>query len=439
MIALAIIIHIVLILAMMIVVMCFETDCKKIIFWSLIIVVTSIIGFGVYFVCFCDKPKLKKTIKTKFEQDEIYKNLINFSIAKTSSNNETLNFNKRHYSAEIFKNNEIQVIDNIESFVNYVTSDIEKAKQFIIIDNEVFLSGINNDNIIALLKEKQSMGVDVKCIYGKYKHADKVIVKQLRDSGIRVCRFNKNDRFNKYYKNAKNLIAIDGDKVYTYNTFTLKSNGKPESYSCLFYRVQGEVLKCVDLDCCLDVSFATQKFYEVEKHEYQPSGEYEMQYVSSVVDKDFEGLFLKAINDAKKRIVIHINKFIPTPAIKQALQMAIMSGIDVKIMLAKDVPSMSYYASRAYMKEMAMYGATAYIYDGLIGSNFMIIDNLTFAGNFSLVNLEIRNNLQSVLIINNSEFSEKTSRYFAEMVDNSYRICKPKNVLFKEKIFKKFN
>ena len=119
--------------------------------------------------------------------------------------------------------------------------------------------------------------------------------------------------------------------------------------------------------------------------------------------------------------------------------MAILSGIDVKIMISKTGCSMSYYASRAYIKEMAMYGATAYIYDGVIGSNFMVIDNLTFAGNFSLVNLEIRNNLQSVLIINSSDFSRKTKLYFNEMVNNSYRICKPKNVLFKEKIFKKFN
>ena len=164
----------------------------------------------------------------------------------------------------------------------------------------------------------------------------------------------------------------------------------------------------------------------------------QMQYVSSVADKDFEGMLLKAINDAKKQIIIHINKFIPTPAIKQAISMAIMSGVDVKIMLSK-IQSTNYYASRAYLKEMAMVGASAYIYDGVIGSNFIIIDNLTFVGNFSLVNLEIRNNLQNMLIINDRDFSGKTQAYFNELVNNSYRICKPKNVLFKEKIFKKFN
>ncbi|MBQ7797837.1 MAG: hypothetical protein IJ371_01795, partial [Clostridia bacterium] len=206
----------------------------------------------------------------------------------------------------------------------------------------------------------------------------------------------------------------------------------------LYYKLMGEVVKSIDLDCHLDASFAMQKFYELEHKEYLPQGDTEMQYVSSVAGKDFEGLFLKAINDAKKQIILHINKFIPTPAINRALVMAILSGIDVKIMISKN-NSMSYYTSRAYVKEMAMHGATTYIYDGIIGSNFVIIDDLTFVGNFSIVNLEIRNNLQSVLILNSKDFSRKTQSYFNELINNSYRICKPKNVLLKEKIFKKFN
>jgi cardiolipin synthase len=240
------------------------------------------------------------------------------------------------------------------------------------------------------------------------------------------------------YKNAKNLISIDGVKTYIYSAYSYKSKEKPISCSTLYYKLQGEVVKSIDLDAHIDVSFATQKYFELTNKQYTSMGNIQMQYVSSVVDKDFEGLLLKAINDAKKQIIIHINKFIPTPAVKQALSMAIMSGVDVKIMLSKG-RSMSYYASRAYLKEMAMIGATAYIYDGVIGSNFVIIDDLTFVGNFSLVNLEIRNNLQNALIINDKQFSNQTQLYFNELVNNSYRICKPKNVLFREKIFKKFN
>ncbi len=435
----AIFIYVFLILAMNIAVVCLETDCKKIIFWNLIVTITSIFGFLVYFIWFCDKPKLKKSINTKFEEDEVYKNLVEFSVAKTSSNNETLNFNKRHYSAEIFKNNNIKVLDSHEQFINNLTADLDKAANYIIIVNEKFLDGFGGDNIIALLKEKHAMGVDVKYVYGSVKFKNRKILKDLVQSGIRICRFNKFDKFNRYYKNAKDIISIDGESAYIYSSLQRKNADKPISYSNLYYKLTGEIVKSIDIDCHLDVTYATHKFYDMQKKEFLPNGEIEMQYVSSVADKDFEGLFLKAINDAKKRIVIHIHKFVPTPAIKQALQMAILSGIDVRIMLSKANCSISYYSSRAYLKEMAMYGATAYIYDGMIGSNFIVIDNLTYVGNLSLVNLEIRNNLQNALIINNVDFANKTLAYFNDMINNSYRICKPKNVLFKEKIFKKFN
>ena len=211
----------------MIAVMCFERDCKKIIFWSLIIVVTSIFGFIVYFVLFCDKPWIKKSIKTKFEQDEIYKNLVGFSYNDVKSSNETLNFNKRHYFAEVLKHNDIQVIDNDDAFIGNLASDIEKAQEYIILDNEVFLAGIDSYHIISLLKEKQSMGVMVKCIYDKCRFKDRKLIKELRESGIRVCNFNKNDTFNKYYKNTKNLISIDGERVYIYNNVNYKLTISP--------------------------------------------------------------------------------------------------------------------------------------------------------------------------------------------------------------------
>ena len=435
---LAITIHIFLILAMMIALICFESDCKKIIFWNLVFILTSIFGFVVYFVWFCDKPWLKRSIKTKFEQDEIYKNLVNFSHNNITSQEETLNFNKRHYSADIFKNNEIKVFDNEEIFITTLANDINNAEQYIILDNEILLNNIDNDNIVSLLKEKQTNGINIKCVFGKSKLKNRQIIKEFRQNGIIVCKFNKKDNFNRYYKNVKNLILIDGKIAYIYNSYTIKLKEKPVSCSNLYYKLKGEVLKSIDLDAHLDVSFATQKYYELESNNYSSKGDVEIQYVSSVADKDFEGLFLKAINDAKKQIIIHINKFIPTPAIKQALLMAVLSGIDVKIMLSK-TSSVKYYTSRAYLKEMAMYGAMAYIYDGVIGSNFIVIDNLTFVGNFSLVNLEIRNNIQNAIIVNNNNFTNKMRAYFNELINNSYRICKPKNVLFREKIFKKFN
>lgn len=423
---------------MMISVVCFEKDCKKIIFWNLVIVVTSILGFMVYLIWFCDKPSIKKRIQNKFSEDKIYKELSNFQLDGTMSKNEFFNFNKRHYEAGIFNESSVKAISKQEDFINLLATDLENASQYIMIETKTFLNAINNENIIALLKEKQAVGVEVKCVYNKLSYKDRAVLKELRLSGVKVCKFTKNN-LNKYYKNAKNIIDIDGQIAYIYDYCGVKNNKQNIVYSNMFFKVEGDVLKCIDLDCHQDISFANRKYYELECKEYIGNGEMEMQYISSVADKDFEGVFVKAINDAKKQIIIYVNKFIPTPSIKQALRMAIMSGVEVKIMLSKANYSMNYYSSRAYIKEMAQYGGTSYIFDGLFDTNFVLIDNLSIIGNFSLVNLEIRNNLQNMLVVNNEKFKNELNSYFLKQVKNSYRICKPKNELLREKIFKKFN
>lgn len=431
------IIYVLLIFSMMTAVVCLEKDCKKIIFWNLVIVITSIFGFLVYLIWFCDKPSIKKNKQKKFDEDKIYKELSNFQLGNVTSKNEFINFNKRHYSADISKQSEVEMIELHEQFSSNLASELDKASKYIIIVTNKFLCGINNDNIVSLLREKQNAGVDVKCVYTSANHKDKAVIKELKNSGVRVCKFSQNN-LNKYYKNAKNMVDIDGKISYLYDYVCDKSK---QNITCsnLFFKLTGDILKGIDLDCHQDAAFATRKYCELEQTEYDGAGEMEMQYITSVADKDFEGVFVKAINDAKKSIVIYVNKFIPTPSINQALRMAIMSGVEVKIMLSKANYTMSYYSSRAYIKEMAQCGATGYIYDGFFGSNFVIIDNLSIVGNFSLVNLEIRNNLQNMLVINDSKFSEKLNEYFLKQVNDSYRICKPKNELLREKIFKKFN
>ena len=433
----ALILYIILTVAMMVAVVCFESDSKKIIFWNLIVALTGIFGFIIYAIWFCDKPFIKNSIKEKFHQDKIYKDLIEYSSNNVKSNNQVMNFSKLHYSADIFKGNEISVIDNLDKFINTLIDDLEDASQNIIIQNEVLFNLINNESIISVLKEKQTMGVEIKCIYNKYKLKDKKFIKQLKNKGVRICKFNDKDKFNNYYKNNKNLICIDNRVAYLYSYANPKYN--TASNSRLFYRISGEILKSINIDCRSDVSYALEKFYGMETKTFEPTGETEMQYITSVVDKDFEAIFLKAINDAKKEIYIHLNKFVPTPAIRQALQMAIMSGIKVRMMLPKPNCTSNYYSSRAYLKEMATYGSSSYLYDGVIESNFIIIDDLVIIGNFSLVNLEIRKNLQNMLLINDKQFAQDMITYFNEKVKDSYRIVNPKNSLLMEKIFKKFN
>ena len=82
---------------------------------------------------------------------------------------------------------------------------------------------------------------------------------------------------------------------------------------------------------------------------------------------------------------------------------------------------------------------TCYFYDGHIDSNYIIIDDeMVLIGNFSIVSKSLTCDLQDILIVNDKKYAEEFTTYFYDSINNSYKLCNPKRVLFREKFFRKF-
>lgn len=418
----------------------FEDSSKKIIFWCLICALTTVVGYTIYLIFYSDKGQGKKSLLVKAKEDEIYKKLVGFSIEDKKASNELINFNKKIYGVDYHTNSNLEILKTNEEFNNKLIEDVEKAQKFIIIDTRYFLFGQNKETICYTLKDKAKLGIKVKVIYSRLKKGDKQLIKELKEVGVRCCKFNKFSNVYAYYKNNKNIISIDGETCYLYTHHNYVNKKRNIEYLGLYYRVQGEVVKAIDMDAHLDVSFATQKFYPLENYKtHNIKSGVELQYIASNINNNFLDLMLKAIIEAKKSIVIHVDKFIPNQAILQAIKIAVKSNIEVKLMISNVNHQLSYYTSRSYVKEIARDGVTCYFYDGHIDSNYIIIDNqLVLIGNFSYVNRSITCDLQDILIANDNKLASQFSDYFYDSVNNSYKLCNPKRVLFREKFFRKF-
>lgn len=82
------------------------------------------------------------------------------------------------------------------------------------------------------------------------------------------------------------------------------------------------------------------------------------------------------ISMAKESVYIQTPYFIPDEALIETLKIAIMSGIDVKLMIPNkpDHPFI-YRATLSYASELVDYGAEVYIYDnGFLHSKTIVID-----------------------------------------------------------------
>jgi len=98
-----------------------------------------------------------------------------------------------------------------------------------------------------------------------------------------------------------------------------------------------------------------------------------------------------------------------------------------------------YYTSRSYVKELAREGVVCYYFDGDIRSNYITIDNqTTLIGNISLEGEKLISDLQDVMIINDINTTKEFNLCFNKSINNSYKLCNPKRVLFREKFFRKF-
>ncbi len=413
---------------------------KNLILWALAFFVLSIIGyvtFGISKIILYKKGK--SLIKKKWE-DDVYLDLVEDKLNDNYVDNddEFYNFNHRAYKSNLTSNNRCEVISSYAEFKTDLINDLSKAENLIIFEFEK-LNKKDFEPIKDILIEKAKAGVKIKMMYDRplnYK-----IKKQLAKAGVKLYRFSKYNTMGSIYSNKRNIISIDNNIVY-FGNLDIKNRQLKQEVDMLdaFIKLEGNAVQDVDLLLHQDATFASGKFIEFSKHETIELDETNIQFVCNSADADLELLIVKAIIMAKKSITLQLDEFIPTESIMSLLRFAINSNIDVKLMIPlKTNKRFTYYATRAYAKELALLGANVYLYDGFIRLNAIVVDEqYVITGSFNINREHINSSLQNIIIIEDKIVVENFISLFNEGVDNSYRINDARYMLLREKFFKNF-
>ena len=131
----------------------------------------------------------------------------------------------------------------------------------------------------------------------------------------------------------------------------------------------------------MDWNQASKEHIQHEDRYYQSerAGDAGMQIVSSGPDQDMEQIkngYIKMIMEAKESIYIQTPYFIPDESLKDALQIAARSGVDVKVMIPNkpDHPFV-YWATLSYSGDLLQSGGEVYIYqNGFLHAKTLIVD-----------------------------------------------------------------
>jgi cardiolipin synthase len=307
---------------------------------------------------------------------------------------------KNSYSP-LFIDNDITIFKDGEEKFNALKNEIKKAKHHIHLEYYIVKSDKIGTEIKNLLIEKAHEGVNIKFIIDrvgsiKMKKND---IKELRDAGVDVIQYSYflapllraiNTQIN--YRNHRKIVVIDGQIGFIGGINIgdeYLGKGKLGYWRDTHIMVKGDFVLGLQ-GVFLDDYFTIKRIYgnyfaseeELEKYFPKPlkAKNQIMQLVKSGPDSEYPAILqgiLKMVSMAKKNIYIITPYFVPPESLMEALKIAALGGIDIKILFPGRYDHiLVYYASRTYLAELIKCGAKIYFYssDSFIHSKVMTVD-----------------------------------------------------------------
>ena len=288
--------------------------------------------------------------------------------------------------------NKIDVFSDGESTFKAVFEAIRKAKDHIHIEFFIFDDDKISNQLRELLIQKSREGVRVRLIYdywGSF-NLSKKYLKSMKDAGIYFrpflpfrWRISRSSKIN--YRNHRKLIIVDGITGFTGGLNIAdryiygNSLGK---WRDTFVQMEGSVVHGLQLLFMVDWFFVDRKLIDGPEYFPEPK-EFEqnlIQLVNSGPDSDWEAIMqgiASAISSATRYVYIQSPYFMPTEVIATCMQMAALSGVDVRLMIPERSDSrLSDASTCSYLGQALEAGVRIFRYNnGFLHSKAIVIDN----------------------------------------------------------------
>ncbi len=251
---------------------------------------------------------------------------------------------------------------------------------------------LENDRIgnkfISLLMDKAKSGVEVRLMFddvgsGKI---SKSLISQMRKSGMEVLVFSPvsfwmpMSKIN--YRNHRKILVVDGDKgflggVNIADRYYYGTSSGPWRDTQI--KISGESVFSLQTSFLLDRYFVLNHRLSYNKKYYPtinigrkqfPGGNmhFYTQIISSGPDSDWAGImqcYFTAITSAQNRISIVSPYFSPNATILNAIKVAALGNIDVRLMIPEVADSlMAHYGTHSYITELLEAGVKVYLFKG---------------------------------------------------------------------------
>jgi cardiolipin synthase len=407
----------------------------KSISWVLVLLFLPFLGLGLYLLLGQDYRK-KKIISKKSIRSVIDRPVAFFDINKldtTLFSENQLNLVKMLYQnseAAGWACNKVDVLVNGKSTFDALFDAINSAKDHIHIQFFIFDDDRISNQLRELLIQKSHEGVRVRMIYdywGSF-NLSKKYLKSLTDAGVYLRPFLpfrwQISRFSKInYRNHRKLVVVDGKVGFTGGLNVADRyvyGNKLGMWRDTFVRFEGAVVHGLQLLFMVDWFFVDRKFIDGLEY-FPPPIQYEsnlVQLVSSGPDTDWETIMQgisAAIMTATKYVYIHTPYFMPNEVIASCVEMAALSGVDVRLMIpVRSDSRLSDASTFSYLGHALEAGVRVFIYkEGFLHSKAIVIDDfISIVGSTNLDERSFAQNFEANAFIYDINTGQKLKAYF---------------------------
>lgn len=329
----------------------------------------------------------------------------------------------------ITSNNDIQLYFTGKEFFSNLKKEIANAKKFINMEYFIFQFDDIGKEIADLLIKKVNEGVEVNLIIDGVNLANFKLKRYFKNTGVNLYLFFRtyiplfNVRIN--YRDHRKVTIIDNRVAFVGGMNIgdeYLGKGKIGYWRDTSVKIYGDIVSSFEKEFYFSLSIVKNKYLRDEKISNEISLKYEeednvyMQVISSGPNYEFPAIrdnYIKLIQEARKSVFIQTPYFVPDDLLLDTLKSAVLSGIDVKIMIPNkaDHPFI-YWINQYYVGELLRLGANIYRYEnGFIHSKTILVDEevvsvgtcnfdyrsfyLNFEINLNIYNKEIANSFKT--------------------------------------------
>ncbi len=232
-------------------------------------------------------------------------------------------------------------------------------------------------------------------------------------------------------RNHRKLTVVDGTVAFTGGmNIGDEYLGKSHYFGYwrdTFLRLEGPVVAALQRVFIEDWHFASAESLNEEAYfpPLESKGEHAVQVVESGPDQELNSLrevYFAAILEAKKRLWIASPYFVPDAGMLDALRLACLRGVDVRLLcLSRPDHFLSFYAGRYFWADLLASGARVYQYSrGMMHSKIVLVDDdWAMVGTANLDNRSLHLNFELACILFSHDLIGDLAARFQRDLDDS--------------------